>query len=137
MALAERMLAARFNRRGHEIVDHHTYTIVSDGDIQEGVASEACSLAGHLKLGRLIGFYDDNHIQLDGDVSMAFSEDAPKRFEAYGWQVINLGEDLELERLEGAVAEAKDIEDRPTLIVIRTHIGIGSPHKQDTKAAHG
>ena len=85
MALAERMLAARFNRPGHEIVDHHTYTIASDGDLQEGVASEACSLAGHLKLGRLIAFYDDNHIQLDGDTAMAFSEDVPERFEAYGW----------------------------------------------------
>jgi transketolase len=137
MALAERMLAARFNRPGHEIVDHHTYTIASDGDLQEGVASEACSLAGHLKLGRLIAFYDDNHIQLDGDTAMAFSEDVPERFEAYGWHTLDLGEDLELERLESAVAEAKEVEDRPSLIVLRTHIGIGSPHKQDTKAAHG
>jgi transketolase len=137
MALAERMLAARFNRPDHEIVDHHTYTIASDGDLQEGVASEACSLAGHLKLGRLIAFYDDNHIQLDGDTAMAFSEDVPKRFEAYGWQVLNLGEDVEPERIESAVQEAKDVADRPTLIVLRTHIGFGSPHKQDTKGAHG
>src|SRR2546423_1224559 len=137
MALAERMLAARFNRPGHEIVDHHTYAIASDGDIQEGVASEACSLAGHLKLGHLIAFYDDNHIQLDGDVSMAFSENVPERFEAYGWHTINLGEDIELDRLEAAIAEGKEVEDRPTLIVLRTHIGIGSPHKQDTHAAHG
>ncbi|MDX6661199.1 MAG: transketolase [Solirubrobacteraceae bacterium] len=137
MALGERMLAARFNRPEHEIVDHHTYTIASDGDLQEGVASEACSLAGHLKLGRLIAFYDDNHIQLDGDTAMAFSEDVPKRFEAYGWHVLNLGEDIEPERIESAVEEAKDVADRPTLIVIRTHIGYGSPHKQDTKGAHG
>jgi transketolase len=137
MALAERMLAARYNRPGHEIVDHHTYTIASDGDLQEGVASEACSLAGHLKLGRLVAFYDDNHIQLDGDTAMAFSEDVPKRFEAYGWHVLNLGEDIEPARIESAVEEAKDAADRPTLIVIRTHIGYGSPHKQDTKAAHG
>jgi transketolase len=137
MALAERMLAARFNRPDHEIVDHHTYTIASDGDLQEGVASEACSLAGHLKLGRLIAFYDDNHIQLDGDTAMAFSEDVPKRFEAYGWHVLNLGEDIEPERIESAVQEAKDVGDRPTLIVMRTHIGYGSPHKQDTKGAHG
>ena len=137
MALAERMLAARFNRPDHEIVDHHTYTIASDGDLQEGVASEACSLAGHLKLGRLIAFYDDNHIQLDGDTAMAFSEDVPKRFEAYGWHVLNLGEDIEPERIESAVKEAKDVGDRPTLIVMRTHIGYGSPHKQDTKGAHG
>ena len=137
MALAERMLAARFNRPDHEIVDHYTYTIASDGDLQEGVASEACSLAGHLKLGRLIAFYDDNHIQLDGDTAMAFSEDVPKRFEAYGWHVLNLGEDIGPERIESAVQEAKDVADRPTLIVLRTHIGIGSPHKQDTKGAHG
>ena len=137
MALAERMLAARFNRPDHEIVDHHTYTIASDGDLQEGVASEACSLAGHLKLGRLVAFYDDNHIQLDGDTAMAFSEDVPKRFEAYGWHVLNLGEDIEPERIESAVQEAKDVGDRPTLIVMRTHIGYGSPHKQDTKGAHG
>jgi transketolase len=137
MALAERMLAARFNRPNHEIVDHHTYTIASDGDLQEGVASEACSLAGHLKLGRLIAFYDDNHIQLDGDTAMAFSEDVPKRFEGYGWHVLNLGTDIEPARVESAVQEAKDVADRPTLIVLRTHIGFGSPHKQDTKAAHG
>jgi transketolase len=137
MALAERMLAARFNRPDHEIVDHYTYTIASDGDLQEGVASEACSLAGHLKLGRLVAFYDDNHIQLDGDTAMAFSEDVPKRFEAYGWHVLNLGEDIGPERIESAVQEAKDVADRPTLIVLRTHIGIGSPHKQDTKGAHG
>jgi transketolase len=137
MALAERMLAARFNRPDREIVDHHTYTIASDGDLQEGVASEACSLAGHLKLGRLIAFYDDNHVQLDGDTAMAFSEDVPKRFEAYGWHVLDLGEDIEPARVESAVQEAKDVADRPTLIVMRTHIGFGSPHKQDTNAAHG
>ncbi|HEV7362805.1 MAG TPA: transketolase, partial [Solirubrobacteraceae bacterium] len=137
MALGERMLAAHFNRPEHEIVGHHTYTIASDGDLQEGVASEACSFAGHLKLGRLIAFYDDNHIQLDGDTAMAFSEHVPKRFEGYGWHVLDLGEDIEPERIESAVQEAKDVADRPTLIVIRTHIGYGSPHKQDTKAAHG
>ena len=95
LALAERMLAARFNRDGHEIVDHHTYTIASDGDMQEGVASEACSLAGHLGLGRLIAFYDDNHIQLAGPTSMGFSEDVGARYEAYGWHVQNLGEDID------------------------------------------
>src|SRR5919197_887648 len=95
MALAERMLATRFNRPGHEIVDHHTYFIASDGDMQEGVASEACSLAVHLGLGRLIAFYDNNHIQLDGPTSMAYSEDVAKRFEADGWHVQDLGEDLE------------------------------------------
>jgi transketolase len=137
MALAERMLAARFNRSGHEVVDHFTYTIASDGDIQEGVASEACSLAGHLRLGRLIAFYDDNHIQLDGDTAMAFSEDVGARFEAYHWHVHNLGEDLDLDALESAVRAAQEVEDRPSLIIVRTHIGVGSPHKQDTNAAHG
>ncbi|HEV7459093.1 MAG TPA: transketolase [Solirubrobacteraceae bacterium] len=137
MALAERMMAARFNRPGHEIVDHYTYVIVSDGDIQEGVASEASSLAGHLKLGRLIVFYDDNKIQLDGTTDMAFSEDVKKRFEAYGWQTIDIGEDIEPDRIEAAVAEAKEVPDRPTLIDMHTHIGYGSPNKHDSHAAHG
>ena len=95
LALAERMLAARFNRDGHEIVDHYTFTIASDGDMQEGVASEACSLAGHLGLGRLIAFYDDNHIQLAGPTSMGFSENVGLRYEAYGWHVQDLGEDID------------------------------------------
>src|SRR5215216_6287157 len=130
LALAERMLAARFNRPGHELIDHRVFAIVSDGDIQEGVASEACSLAGHLGLGKLIAFYDNNHIQLAGDTSMAFSEDVPKRFDAYGWDVQDLGEDLALARLELAVAAAAEVPDKPSLIVLRTHIGQGSPNKQ-------
>jgi len=137
LALAERMLAARFNRDGHEIVDHHTFTIASDGDLQEGIASEACSLAGHLGLGRLIAFYDDNHISIEGDTAVSFSEDVPARFEAYGWHVINLGEDLELDRIEAATREAMEVQDRPSLIVARTHIAPGSPNKQDTHEAHG
>ena len=137
LALAERMLAARFNRDGHEIVDHHTFTIASDGDMQEGVASEACSLAGHLGLGRLIAFYDDNHIQLAGPTSMGFSENVGLRYEAYGWHVQDLGEDIELERLEEAIAAAKEVQDKPSLIILRTHIGYGSPNKQDTQKAHG
>jgi transketolase len=137
LALAERMLAARFNRDGHEIVDHFTYTIASDGDLQEGVASEACSLAGHLGLGRLIAFYDDNHISIEGDTQLSFSEDVGKRFEAYGWHVLNLGEDVELDSIEGAVREAQEVEDRPSLIIVRTHIAPGSPNKQDTHEAHG
>ena len=104
LALGERMLAQRLNRPGHEIVDHRTYVIASDGDLQEGVASEACSLAGHLGLGRLICFYDDNHISIEGDTALSFSEDVPTRFEAYGWHVQNLGEDLDLDRIEAAVA---------------------------------
>jgi transketolase len=137
LALAERMLAARFNRPGHELIDHRTFAIASDGDVQEGVASEACSLAGHLGLGRLVAFYDDNHIQLAGETSMAFSEDVGKRFEAYGWHVQDLGEDLELGRIELAIAAAAEVADRPSLIVLRTHIGYGSPNKQDTEKAHG
>src|SRR2546421_12455554 len=108
VALAERMLAARFNREGHEIIDHHTFTIASDGDIQEGVASEASSLAGHLGLGRLIAFYDDNKIQLAGPTSQSFSENVAMRYEAYGWHVDNVGEDLSLDRLEGATRQAME-----------------------------
>src|SRR5918999_236161 len=123
LALAERMLAARYNRPGHELIDHRTFAIASDGDIQEGVASEACSLAGHLGLGKLIAFYDDNHIQLAGETSMAFSEDVAGRFEAYGWQVQDLGEDIAPARIELAISGAEEIADRPSLIVLRTHIG--------------
>jgi transketolase len=137
LALAEAMLAARFNRPGHELIDHRTFTIASDGDMQEGVASEACSLAGHLGLGKLVAFYDNNHIQLAGETSMAFSEDVAKRFEAYGWHVQDLGEDIALARIELAIAAAQEIADRPSLIILRTHIGYGSPNKQDTEKAHG
>jgi transketolase len=137
LALGERMLAARYNRDGHEVVDHRTYVIASDGDMEEGVQSEASSLAGHLGLGRLTVFYDDNHISIEGDTALAFSEDVGGRYEAYGWHVQNLGEDLELDRLESAVHEAQEVEDRPSLIIIRTHIATGAPHKQDTAGAHG
>jgi len=136
-ALAERMLAARFNRDGHEIVDHHTYAIASDGDMQEGISAEASSFAGHLGLGRLIAFYDDNHVQLAGPTSMGFSEDVGARYEAYGWHVQNLGEDITLERMEKAIDAAKADEGRPSLVILRTHIGFGSPNKQDTQGAHG
>ena len=136
LALAERMLAARFNRGGHELIDHYTYTVASDGDMQEGVASEACSLAGHLGLGRLIAFYDDNKIQLAGKTEMAFSEDVGARFEAYGWHVQNLGESLSQDSLAGAIKNAK-ASGKPSLIIMRTHIGEGSPNKQDTHSAHG
>jgi transketolase len=137
IALAERMLAARFNEDGHEIVDHHTFTIASDGDIQEGVASEASSLAGHLGLGRLIAFYDDNKIQLASPVAEVMSEDVAMRYEAYGWHVQNIGEDLSVERIEQATREAMSVEDRPSLIIVQSHIGYGAPHKQDTSEAHG
>ena len=134
LALGERMLAARFDE---EIVGHHTYAIVSDGDLEEGVASEASSLAGHLGLGRLIAFYDDNHISIEGDTALAFSEDVGKRYEAYGWHVQNLGEDIALDSLEAAVEAAQQVGDRPSLIIVRTHIAPGSPNKQDTHEAHG
>jgi transketolase len=133
MALAERMLNARFG----DLLDHFTYVIASDGDLQEGVASEACSVAGHLGLGRLIAFYDDNHISIEGDTALSFSEDVPGRFEAYGWHTQNLHEDLSLERLEEALRTAQEVEDRPSLIVVRSHIAYGSPNKVDTAGAHG
>jgi transketolase len=133
MALAERMLNARFG----DLLDHFTYVIASDGDLQEGVASEACSLAGHLGLGRLIAFYDDNHISIEGDTALSFSEDVPGRFEAYGWHTLNLHEDMSLDRVEEALRTAQEVEDRPSLIVVRSHIAYGSPNKVDTAGAHG
>jgi transketolase len=137
LALGEAMLAARYNRPGHELIDHRTFVIASDGDIQEGVASESCSLAGHLGLGKLTVFYDNNHIQLAGHTDMAFSEDVGKRFEAYGWHVQNLGEQIDLDRMEAAIEAAGQAAEQPSLIVLRTHIGYGSPNKQDSHAAHG
>jgi transketolase len=137
LALGERMLAARFNRPGHDIVSHYTYAIVSDGDLQEGVASEACSLAGHLGLGKLIAFYDDNHISIEGDTELAFTENVADRFEAYGWHVQNLGEDIALDSIEAAVETAWQQTGKPSLIILRTHIAPGSPNKQDTAEAHG
>ena len=138
LALGERMVSARFTEPGHEgLFDHHTFTIASDGDIQEGVCAEASSLAGHLGLGRLIAFYDDNKIQLASKVEVVMSEDVAKRYEAYGWHVINLGETNDTGEIEQATRAAMDVEDRPSLIIIRTHIGYGSPNKQDTTSAHG
>ena len=137
LALAERMLAARFNVDGHDIVDHFTWVIASDGDIQEGVASEASSLAGHLGLGKLIVFYDDNRIQLASPTSMVFSEDVAARYEAYGWHVTNVGEDISPANLEEVAHRAQEVPDRPSLIICRTHIGYGSPNKQDSTQAHG
>ena len=136
MAIAERFLAAHFNRPGHTIVDHFTYSIVSDGDLMEGVASEAASLAGHLKLGKLIYLYDDNHITIDGDTNLAFSENVTQRFEAYGWQVQEV-EGNDLRALTNALSAARAEINRPSLLRVRTHIAFGSPNKQDTAAAHG
>src|SRR3712207_1429666 len=126
------MLNARFG----DVVDHHVFVIASDGDMQEGVQSEAASLAGHLRLGRLIAFYDDNHISIEGDTAKAMSEDVGKRYESYGWEVVHLGEDIEVDALTRAFTDAKETE-QPTLIVARTHIGYGAPNKQDTGEAHG
>jgi transketolase len=137
MALAERMLAARFNRPGHEIVDHRTFVIASEGDLEEGISGEASSMAGHLGLGRLISFFDRNHISIEGDTKLSFSEDVGKRYEAYGWHVLNLGEDMELDSLQRALEEAIAVEDKPSLIIVRTHIAQGSPNKHDTAGAHG
>jgi transketolase len=137
MALAERMLATRFNRPGHEVVDHRTFVIASDGDLEEGISGEASSLAGHLGLDRLIAFYDQNHISIEGDTELAFTENVGHRYEAYGWHVQDLEEDIGFDRLSQAIDDALAVEDRPSLIILRTHIAQGSPHKQDTAAAHG
>ena len=136
MAIAERRLASEFNRDEHVIVDHWTYVIASDGDLQEGIASEASSLAGHLRLGKLIVLYDDNHIQLDGPTSMAWSEDVPERFDAYGWHTQAVADGNDLGAIEAAIEVAR-ADDRPSLIAVRTHIGFGSPNKQDSQKAHG
>ncbi len=135
MAIAEAYLAAHFNRPGHEIVDHYTYAIVSDGDLMEGVTSEAASLAGHLRLGKLIYLYDDNRISIEGSTDLAFTEDRGQRFEAYGWHVQRV-DGYDLEGIAVAIRAAQ-ADARPSLIVARTHIGYGSPHKQDTAEVHG
>lgn len=136
MALAEAMLAARFNRPGFPIVDHYTYALVSDGDLMEGVASEAASLAGHLGLGKLIYLYDDNHITIEGSTDLAFTEDVAARFRAYDWHVQNV-DGYDQPAITEAIRLAQAETARPSLIVARTHIGYGSPHKQDLAAAHG
>ena len=136
MAIAERRLAAEFNRPGHDVVDHWTYTLCSDGDLQEGIASEVSSLAGHLRLRKLVALYDDNHIQLDGPTSMAWSEDVVERFDAYGWHTQRVGDGNDIEAIAEAITAARE-DDRPSLIAVRTHIGFGSPNRQDTQKAHG
>ncbi|GAK53954.1 transketolase [Candidatus Moduliflexus flocculans] len=137
MAIAERMLAARFNRPEHEIVDHYTYVMAGDGDMMEGVASEAASLAGHLKLNKLICLYDDNSITIDGPTSLAFTEDVAKRFEAYGWHVRRIEHGDDPQSIFAAIDAAKKETSRPSLICVKTHIGHGSPNKQDSHEAHG
>ncbi len=137
MAIAETQLAALFNRPGHAIIDHHTYFIASDGDLMEGISHEACSLAGHLKLGKLIGFYDDNRITIDGSTDLALSDNTTRRFESYGWHVQKIADGNDLKAIDTAITQAKRVTDRPSLIIVRTHIAWGSPHKQDTAEAHG
>jgi transketolase len=136
MAIAARHLAARLNTPEFQVINHLVYAIVSDGDLMEGIASEAASLAGHLKLGNIIYLYDDNHITIEGSTSLAFTEDVSRRFEAYGWHVQEVaGNDIEA--VEAAIRRAQEVSDRPSLIRTRTHIAYGSPNKQDTAAAHG
>lgn len=137
MAVAEAYLAARYNRPGHEIIDHYIYSIVSDGDLMEGVASEAASLAGHLKLGKLIYLYDDNEITLSASTQVTFTEDRATRFESYGWQTIKVEDGNDIQAIEKAILAAQMDKERPSLILVRTHIGFGSPNKQDTYEAHG
>jgi transketolase len=136
MAIAEAHLAAEFNKPGYKIVDHYVYAIVTDGDLMEGVASEAASLAGHLRLGKLIYFYDNNHISIDGSTELSFTEDRAKRFEAYNWQVLQVDDGNNVEQVDQAIVSAK-ADPRPSLIVCRTHIGFGLPTRQDTSKAHG
>jgi transketolase len=143
MAIAEAHLAAHFNipgggnRPNHEIVNHHAYVIASDGDLMEGVASEACSLAGHLRLGKLIVLYDDNKISLAGTTSLTFTEDVALRFAGYGWHVQRVSDGDDIAALEKTIHNAQSVTDQPSIILVRTHIAYGAPHKQDTFEAHG
>lgn len=136
MAIAERYLATLFNRPGHAVIDHAIYAICSDGDLMEGVASEAASLAGHLRLGKLIYLYDDNKISIDGSTDLAFTEDVGRRFKAYGWHVQRI-DGMDADAVDTALTAARAEASRPSLIVARTHIGYGSPRYQDTAFAHG
>jgi transketolase len=137
MAIAESHLAARFNRTGHTIVNHYTYVLASDGDLMEGVAAEAASLAGHLKLGKLICLYDDNHVTLSAGTHITFTEDRAMRFAAYGWHTQTVENGNDLAAIDRALRAAQAEKERPSLILVRTHLGYGSPHKQDTFEAHG
>jgi transketolase len=137
MAIAERFLASRFNRPGFEMINHHTYAIVSEGDLMEGIASEAASLAGHLKLGKLIYLYDNNQITLAGEARLTFTENVCKRFEAYGWHFESVEDGNDIEAISKAIETARSERALPSLISVRTHIGYGSPHKKDTFEVHG
>ncbi|SOC38228.1 transketolase [Ureibacillus acetophenoni] len=137
MAMAERHLAATYNKPGHEIVDHYTYALCGDGDLMEGVAAEAISLAGHLKLEKLIVLYDSNDISLDGDLAKSFSENVQKRFESYGWNYLHVADGTDINEINSAIEKAKQSNDKPTLIEIKTVIGFGSPNKSGKADAHG
>jgi transketolase len=137
MAVAESHLAAIFNRPGQDIVDHFTYVICSDGDLMEGVSHEASSFAGHFGLGKLIVFYDDNHITIDGSTDLSYSDDVAQRFSGYGWQVLHIDDVNDLEQIDRAIDKAKTDRKRPTMVITRTVIGFGSPHKAGTAKAHG
>lgn len=137
MAMAEANLSARYNRDGLAIIDHHTYAIVSDGDLMEGVAAEAASLAGHLKLGKLICLYDDNRVTLSAGTNISFSEDRAQRFKAYGWHTETVEDGNDLEAISRAIEAARRNTEKPSLILVRTHLGYGSPNKQDSYEAHG
>ena len=136
MAIAEAHLASIYNKPGHNIVDHYTYAIVTDGDLMEGISSETGSLAGHLKLGKLIYLYDNNHISIEGSTDIAFTEDRAKRFEAFGWQVLFVKDGNDVELIDEKIKEAKK-DPRPSIIICDTQIGYGLPTKQGTKKAHG
>ncbi|MBT7375050.1 MAG: transketolase, partial [Porticoccaceae bacterium] len=137
MALAEKVLAAQFNRPGHEVVDHNTYTFLGDGCLMEGISHEVCSLAGTLKLGKLVAFYDDNGISIDGEVEGWFSDDTPARFESYGWQVIPNVDGHDSDAIKAAIEAARAETGKPTLICCKTIIGFGSPNKQGKEDCHG
>ena len=138
MAMAEAHLAAVFNREGHTVVDHHTYAFCSDGDFMEGASHEAASLAGHLALGKLICVYDDNHISIEGATALTYSDNVARRFEAYHWHVQDIGDKAnDLSALAQALTKAREEKERPSLIIVRSHIGYGSPNRQDTAKAHG
>jgi transketolase len=137
MAVAERFLAEHFNRPGHRVVDHRVWVVASDGDLMEGVASEAASLAGHLRLGKLTAVYDDNHITIDGDTALTFSEDVQRRFEAYGWHVVRVGDGNDLAGITAALEAARAETGKPTLVILRTYIADPAPTKRNSAEAHG
>ncbi|MDR9417495.1 transketolase [Gracilimonas sp.] len=136
MAMAEHFIGANFNKEGHEIIDHYTYAIVSDGDLMEGISHESASMAGHMGLGKLIYLYDSNRISIEGSTDLAFTEDAVKRFESYNWHVVEI-DGHNHDEITSAIEEAQSVTDKPSIIICKTHIGFGSPNKQDSASSHG